>query len=152
MACVNMTHPIYDAWSALRQRCRNTKHESYRNYGARGIRVDPRWEDFREFASDMLPSWKRGLTIERIDNNGNYTKENCKWATRSEQNSNHRRNKWMIHEGRRQTRTQWAAELGIVYRRFVHLTDEVYSVEYAVAQDKVRKRRIASKKATVNVK
>lgn len=88
----NSYKPEYKAWDAMKQRCFNQKCKAYKNYGGRGISVCDNWLAFDNFIADMgyKPSPKHSL--DRIDNHKGYEPENCKWATRHEQNSNRRNN------------------------------------------------------------
>jgi hypothetical protein len=81
-------HPLYDIWVAMHQRCENSNVVNYENYGGRGIKVSKEWFDFATFVHDMGPKPTPEHTLERSNNNGNYCKENCCWATRKEQSAN----------------------------------------------------------------
>lgn len=82
----------YGIWQAMRARCNNPNNPRWSSYGGRGIKVCARWEDFQNFLSDMGEA-PEGLTLERIDVNGNYEPSNCKWATWLEQARNTRKTK-----------------------------------------------------------
>ncbi|MGH9252235.1 MAG: hypothetical protein ACRD0W_22370 [Acidimicrobiales bacterium] len=82
--------PEYLAWSNMRGRCLRPTHKSYRYYGGRGITIDRRWDTFEGFLADMGRRPGPEYSLDRIDNDGNYDPGNCRWATRSQQNSNRR--------------------------------------------------------------
>jgi hypothetical protein len=99
-------------WKGLKQRCNSKTNIQYRGYGARGITYDAKWASLEGFLTDMgLPP--PGMSLERIDNDGNYCKDNCRWATRKEQNANRRTTRFIEFNGERKALSQWAAQLGL---------------------------------------
>ncbi len=105
--------PTFTSWAAMLNRCGNLMDTRYHRYGGRGITVCSRWRDsFPLFLEDMGER-PPGLTLDRIDNNGDYTPQNCRWATNDEQMNNTSQSCRILFNGRMQTVTQWGKELGI---------------------------------------
>lgn len=108
--------PEYSAWAQMLQRCENKGNPSYCNYGGRGISVCDRWRSFSQFLADVgaRPSAKH--SIDRINNDGNYEPGNVRWATRSEQNRNHRRLRMLTLNGETHCVVEWAERTGLPER------------------------------------
>lgn len=82
-------NPLYSIWKGIRVRCLNPKNPAYKYYGGRGIKICDRWlEDFTNFYNDMYSTYKEGLTLDRINNDGDYEPWNCEWSTREKQAKN----------------------------------------------------------------
>jgi hypothetical protein len=105
--------PEYTTWSNLWTRCTNPARIGYSRYGARGITVCERWKSFDCFLADMglRPTPKHSL--DRIDNDGPYSPENCRWATRAEQSSNTSQVRFLTFNGKTMTHREWEEEIGI---------------------------------------
>lgn len=123
---------VYKIWKSMIQRTSNPTGGGYKNYGARGITVSDEWKSFPAFYADVGDR-PRGYSLERIDNDKGYSKENCKWATSSEQNNNKRNNHYVEFRGKRQTLTQWSRETGIsVHALHTRLDELSWDVEKAL--------------------
>ncbi len=106
-------HPLYTKWTGMRGRCNNVKDKAYKIYGGRGIKVCERWRIFQNFVNDMGGCPSDEHSIDRIDNDGDYTPENCRWATQQEQMRNTRRTINLTYDGRTQCLQAWADERGL---------------------------------------
>lgn len=104
--------PIYRLWVSMVDRCTRQNVPNYPLYGGRGIRVCERWMTFENFYADMGDR-PEGMSLDRIDSDGNYEPSNCRWATAKQQANNVRRNVLLTHNGKTQSIGLWAAELGI---------------------------------------
>ena len=110
---------IYQLWSSMKSRCFNKNEPAYKNYGERGITICDRWMDFQNFYSDM-GDCPIGMTLDRVDNNGNYSPENCRWASWKEQQNNRRNNKFILHKGEYKTISQWFPNINVKEYRKIH--------------------------------
>lgn len=105
----------YTSWECMKQRCLNVKNKKYKNYGGRGITVCERWMEFKNFIEDMGDRPKFS-SLERIDVNGNYCKENCKWShSQEEQQNNRRDNKYFTYKSKTKKLKEWSRVTGINY-------------------------------------
>lgn len=133
--------PEYKPWTTMKYRCDNPNNSSYHKYGARGIKVCKRWRDFAFFMKDMGSKPTSEHSIERIDNEGDYTPENCRWALPYEQARNTRQNRWITYNGKTLCLTDWSKKFGIKYQTLSHrLNNPKMSIHDAFTTP-VRKRR-----------
>lgn len=132
---------IHRTWLSMKRRCDNPNAENYYLYGGRGIKYDPRWVKFENFLQDMGEKPRNDLSLERIDNSKDYSKENCRWATRLEQASNKRNNRHIEFRGESKTLAQWARYLGISTKTlFARLNVYGWGVERAFTTKPIRGR------------
>lgn len=110
---------LYFIWAGMMNRCYNESFQDYHNYGGRGIKVCEKWHDVRKFIEDMEEGSDKKLQLDRIDNNGNYSKENCRWVTRKENNRNKRTNVFITIGGETKTATEWAEIYGVDARKLM---------------------------------
>lgn len=111
-------HPLYSTWSSMKTRCYNQKEKTYKNYGSRGIKVCDRWlHSFANFLEDMGERPEK-MTLDRINNDGDYSPDNCRWADGTTQNFNKRplkKNKSGfvgVHRSKNRSEIRWVAALG----------------------------------------
>ncbi|MBW2003019.1 MAG: hypothetical protein JRI72_00180 [Deltaproteobacteria bacterium] len=114
----NTTHNMkktrqYNTWSHMKSRCTNLKNKNYSKYGGRGITISKKWLTFEGFWDDMKKGYNDNLTLERIDNNKGYCKENCKWATMKIQQNNKRNNRKITYKGQTRGVYEWAEIINI---------------------------------------
>lgn len=120
--------PEHAVWAAMLARCRDPNNVNFHRYGARGIRVCARWALFENFISDMGNRPSKDHSLDRKDNDGDYTPDNCRWATRTEQQRNMRGNHFIEYRGKRMTIAEAAAIVGVdpstMWRRIANWTVE----------------------------
>ena len=110
------SHPLFHTWNGMIRRCHDPKKSDYNYYGGRGITVCDRWHDFWKFVEDMEPKPK-GLSIDRIDNDKGYSKDNCRWVSHVTQCNNRRTTNLVTWGGETLSLKQWAVILEMPYRR-----------------------------------
>ena len=122
---------LYRIYAHIKERCTYPKCIDYKNYGGRGIKMCEEWlKDFKSFYDWAIShGYKDNLTIDRIDNNGNYEPNNCRWTSRKIQCSNKRNNHLIVFNNKTQTVTQWAKEFNVLPSLFINRLKRGWSVE-----------------------
>lgn len=137
--CTKITHgqtgtPTFQCWSAMINRCTNKSDIGYRRYGGRGIAVCDRWlNSFSNFLSDMGEK-PEGLSLDRINNDGDYEPANCRWADSKTQSRNRAGLRSITYDGETKLVSEWAEEIGIRNRTLKSRLDAGWSVERALGQ------------------
>ncbi len=121
--------PEYRIWKSMTGRCNNKNNESFNNYGGRGIRVCRRWLKFENFLLDMGKRPSKNHSIDRLNNDDGYSKNNCRWATSNQQNRNKRSNINILFNGKTQCLKDWAKELNMAY---LTLYDRIHKLNWSV--------------------
>lgn len=134
-------HPVHAVWSSMLDRCRLPTHQAWHNYGARGIKVCEHWqESFENFWEDMGNSYEYGLSLDRKDVNGNYSKENCRWVTMKEQNRNRRDNVFIDTEWGRITVAEAAERSGVKNSTILYRLKHNWPNEFLLLQPNCSRR------------
>lgn len=125
---------IYNIWVSMKSRCNNKNNPVYMLYGGRGISVCDEWNEFKAFKEwAMNNGYSDQLTIDRINVNGNYEPDNCRWATQKEQCRNKRDNHYLTFQGETKTLIEWSELVGIRQETIRHrINDYGYTVEEAL--------------------
>jgi hypothetical protein len=127
-----MSHPLYGTWKNMRGRCNSPDHKNFEHYGGRGIKICPRWDDFILFVKDMGERPHPKYSLERINNDKDYSPENCKWATHTEQRNNTRVNKIITFLGVDYTIAQAAKIFSMKYQKLYSRLRRGWSVYDAI--------------------
>lgn len=126
---------LYKIWYDMKSRCKYESTNGYERYGGRGITVCEEWDTdytkFKEWA--LLAGYQEGLTLDRIDNNGNYCPENCRWVTMKEQARNRTTNHYITYNGETKCVTEWAEEFGIDQGLFYNRLRRGWSIEKIIS-------------------
>jgi hypothetical protein len=122
----------YGIWANLKQRCFNPKTRAFLWYGGRGITVCDRWLKFKNFLADMGERPSKEHSIDRIDNDGDYCPENCKWATRQEQANNTRNTRFFVVNGKRESLSNLCRLYNKNYAAVITRLKRGYTIEQAL--------------------
>ena len=127
---------LYSVWVNMRNRCFNSNNKSFVYYGGRGISVCDEWNEFLNFEKWAIQNgFEENLTLDRIDVNGNYEPENCRWISQKEQMRNTRANHLLTYNGYTKTMADWAEITGIPYSTLKQRINKYnYSVEKALTK------------------
>jgi len=132
----------YNAWSNMKRRCNDKNGQDYFRYGGRGITYCDEWESFEEFWEDMKDGYLPGLTLDRIDVNGNYCKDNCRWATFKMQQNNKRNNHIVEYYGKTYTLSELSDATGKNYSSILTRLRSGFSAKEAVELPPIEKETI----------
>lgn len=136
---LSRAHPkTYRSWKDMRARCRNPNDSDYSDYGGRGITICAAWEDFATFLNDVGPR-PEGMSLDRINVNGDYEPGNVRWASDETQANNKRNNVTIEYLGERKTVSQWCRQFGIDRSKVQYRLKQGMSVEQAFSKEDLRR-------------
>lgn len=131
--------PEYRAWASMKKRCLTPTSHNYHLYGGRGISVCPEWIDsFEVFYRDMGPRPSYEHSLDRINNNGHYSKENCRWATKSEQSTNRRSTQFVTAFGETKCLSRWSEEFGVPFNTLSRRVKDGWHPEVALTRPSLK--------------
>ncbi len=144
-------HPLYGTWQQMIDRCENPQVNHYDRYGGRGIKVCDEWHDFWKFVewSDSVGGRPKGYTIDRIDNDGNYCPENCRWADWGTQTRNKSSNIVVEYNGVSKTLIEWSIETGIEHQTLLNRFNRGWSSERMLTEKPRRNSHYSSRYKTI---
>lgn len=132
--------PEYKCWNSMKSRCNNKKNDRYYDYGGRGISVCDQWNNsFETFLKDMGPRPSLKYSLERIDNDKNYTPDNCVWRTMQQQSRNKRSNRLLEKNGLKMVIVDWAKRWGIAYQVIQQSIKRHGSFDYIYTRHEINK-------------
>lgn len=127
--------PEYKVWNNFKNRCNNSNAKNYHRYGGRGIKVCEKWLSFEGFLEDMGRRPSSEYSLDRINNNGDYCKDNCRWATRNEQTRNRSNNIYIFYNGCSIILKDLAKEVGLDYQVIKRRLDKGVDINTAIRKD-----------------
>jgi len=136
---IQTTHGLYRSkaykiWASAKGRCLNKNNDRYSSYGGRGIKICKKWLKFENFYKDMGER-PEGKSIDRIDNDGDYCKENCRWATRKQQANNTRKSIRITYNGETKTLADWVIKTGLQYNTINTRIHRGWSIKKSLTTD-----------------
>jgi hypothetical protein len=137
----NIESQEMSTWRSMIRRCYRKDNHNYHLYGGRGIKVCDEWMGdggFARFCQDMGPRPSRRHTLDRVDNDGDYCPENCRWATIKQQANNKRSNRFLVHEGKRLSVAEWSSIAGIKSSTLLERLRRGWSVQDAITRPLVK--------------
>lgn len=129
---------IYDIWTTMKQRCTNPNHCKYKNYGGRGVRITDEWNSFSVFYKWAIENgYEENLTLDRINSNGNYEPNNCRWVKQKQQQNNRTNNRIIEIDGVSHTLSEWSEISGICLKTIWGRLKKGWSAKEAIFKEAV---------------